>query len=108
MSNDNLWYSEEDFQAEMARITSVLDGYEAPYKAALLQICEQIGYGRVMQLSSQMWQEKDPIGSFVVGTCKISTVPCGCNDGSKPFEHCDWCCGCGWLTEHVKQIKDKS
>jgi hypothetical protein len=80
---------------------SRLDTYEAPMKEMLLQICEQIGYGRVLQIVSQAWVAKDPIGAKLVGTCKGLTVPCDCDD--KP--HCEWCCGSGWLTEHVSELK---
>ena len=30
-------------------------------------ICEQIGYGRVMQLASKFWREKDAKGALSVG-----------------------------------------
>jgi hypothetical protein len=98
MSDDNT-LDEKTIQ-EIERVYAKIDAYEAPFKSALQSICETIGYGRVMQLSSQMWQEKDPVGSFVVGTCKGSTVPCGCKSG------CDWCGGCRWLTKHTKAVKD--
>jgi hypothetical protein len=97
--------SEEEFKAAMEQVNSVMDNYESPYKGALRDICEAIGYGRSMSLISEWWGLKlgGNGGEFVVGTCKALTVPCGCDD--QP--HCDWCCGCGWLTKHVKSIKDR-
>lgn len=32
-------------------------------------ICEQIGYGRVMQIASELWQKKDPTGALTIGPC---------------------------------------
>ena len=71
-------------------------------------IAELIGYGRVMQIASQAWEEKaisqglDGSG-FVIGPCTALTESCGCVEveGS-----CEWCCGSGWLTKHVKELKD--
>ncbi len=65
-------------------------------------LCEFIGYGRVMQIASEAWQEKDDKGAFQIGTCVGLTEPCGCEKPSK----CDWCCGTGWLTKHVKSLKN--
>lgn len=72
-------------------------------------VCELLGYGRVMQIASVMWQEKakqsGPEGTgFVIGPHVAMTVHCGCN----PDNNCEWCCGCGWLTKHVKALKEAS
>ncbi|EKZ9225774.1 hypothetical protein RFA46_003216 [Vibrio vulnificus] len=63
--------------------------------------CEFLGYGRVMQIASEGWLEKDQLGAHVIGVCAGLTEPCGCNEPSK----CDWCCGSRWLTKKVKAVK---
>lgn len=66
-----------------------------------------MGYGRMMQLAQICWREYliehnyPPGGEFQHGPCVASTTACGCSGG------CDWCGGSGWLTTHVKRIKDK-
>jgi len=70
-------------------------------------IGETMGYGRIMQLGQKFWREQLEEqglggGEFASGPCVSLTVPCGCSSG-----RCDWCCGAGWLTEHVKAVKDK-
>jgi hypothetical protein len=32
-------------------------------------LCEQHGYGAVMDAAARLWREKDPIGAFMVGPC---------------------------------------
>lgn len=32
-------------------------------------LCEQHGYGAVMDSAARQWREKDPIGAFMVGPC---------------------------------------
>lgn len=79
--------------------------------AAVLAVCEQHGYGAVMQSASELWKEKEELagrdgsanGAIVTGPCAGMIVPCGCKVPHK----CDWCCGCSWLTEHVKRVKDE-
>lgn len=71
---------------------------------------EEFGYGAMMYSASELWgkmlNEKWKIsgGEFVVGPCKSAIVECGCKRQSK----CEWCCGTGWLTKHVKKLKDKT
>ena len=79
------------------------------YTETLRVLCDVIGYGYAMRRISEMWKEKlainnDPDGGhFVVGPCESMTTACGCE-----VPHaCDWCCGSGWLTRHVKTIKDQ-
>jgi hypothetical protein len=35
--------------------------------ATILAMCERFGYGRVMQIASEAWQEKDPDGALTIG-----------------------------------------
>lgn len=70
------------------------------------KICERFGYGRVMQIASESWQEKassegTPGEGLVIGPHAVMVVACGCN----PEYSCQWCCGAGWLTKHVKSLK---
>lgn len=64
---------------------------------------EQIGFGNMMDLASRIWAEDVSGGAFVVGPAKALTVECGCESP----KGCDWCCGTGWLTKHVKSVKDQ-
>ena len=75
-------------------------------KAAVQQLGDQIGYGRMMQLAQECLRDNLTDqglegGEFAYGPCVTFTVPCGCN-GS-----CDWCYGSKWLTKSVKKIKDE-
>jgi len=67
----------------------------------------EMGFGRIMQLARECWAEELAKqgfegGEFQYGPCVALTTECGCS-GS-----CDWCCGSGWLTIHVKKLKDQS
>jgi hypothetical protein len=70
------------------------------------QLGDRIGFGNMMHIASNLWREKLELqglegGEFSVGPCVAGTVPCEC---SHP---CDWCNGAGWLTPHVKELKDE-
>ena len=71
-------------------------------RLAVRDLCEQIGYGFVIGEAARQWAVLDDVGAFTIGPCKAFTVPCECR---VPHE-CEWCNGAGWLTEHVKAIKD--
>jgi len=88
----------------VAAVQEFNDKRLAAPSAVLKQLCDMYGYGWVMQEASNLWLEINPVGALLVGTCKGLTEPCGCDEPHK----CDWCCGSGWLTKHVKLIKDKS
>ena len=67
----------------------------------------RIGFGALMQHANWAWAEvaesKGLGGSeSAVGTAKAMTTDCGCTIP----KYCDWCCGVGWLTHHVKKVKD--
>lgn len=42
---------------------------EAPLVAAVIEICQSIGFGRVMQIASTEWRRRDPRGALVVTCC---------------------------------------
>lgn len=87
---------------KMQDVAKISEGISQNHLQYLIPICEHFGYGATMSEAAKAWQKKDPVGAFVVGPCKIMTVPCGCKS---PYK-CDWCCGSGWLTKHVKAVKD--
>lgn len=71
------------------------------------QLGKEVGYGHMMYQASKIWgiilREKGlGGGEFVVGPCKAQTVKCECDSP----KDCDWCCGCGWITKKVKEVKD--
>lgn len=75
----------------------------------VLDACKKIGYRRVLQLVSESWQEigqknNEPSMGNVIGPHVGMVVDCGC----APEARCDWCCGSGWLTKHVKVLKEQS
>jgi len=45
----------------------------APEDPQVRELCEQVGYGAVMDSAARQWREKDPIGAFTVGPC-VATV----------------------------------
>lgn len=69
-----------------------------------------IGYGRMMQLAQECWEEhlvasgSPSGGAFAYGPCLVMTVKCPC---SNPVE-CDYCCGAGWVTKGVKKLIEQS
>lgn len=36
---------------------------------AVLPLCEKIGFGRVMQIASEEWKRRDPVGALTIGPC---------------------------------------
>lgn len=70
---------------------------------AVKQICELIGYGRTMQLASDLWAKKDrygELGAFVYGPCRSMVVPCPHpKEAEDANGHCDLCCGSGHVTK---------
>lgn len=73
---------------------------------------KSIGYGRLMQLASELWRENlinsgyPPGGEFTLGPCKAMTVPCS-HIISDANGHCDVCCGAGRITEWVSRAVQK-
>ena len=65
---------------------------------------EAIGYGRMMQLAEQIWEQKQPGGALTVGPATAMLVPCPHPaSGRDANGHCDWCCGSGRITRKVLQ-----
>lgn len=95
--------SDEELDAEVQHVMEWNKAQVTAQREILRPVCEALGYGFVMDQAARMWQEIDPMGAFTVGPCKGGTVPCGCKDQA----HCNWCYGSGWLTKHVKEIKDQ-
>jgi hypothetical protein len=109
-------YHDEDegqwqaYQEEMNRVKAFNNALGIAHQNALLPICRTFGFGATMQEVAHLYKIEvnkpyklaAPGSNFVVGPCESMTVPCDCD---APHE-CDWCCGCGWLTKHVKAIKD--
>lgn len=52
-------------------------GIPDPAETRVLAACEEVGYGRVMQVVSDAWRAKDPIGAFAYGPCYGSLEPHG-------------------------------
>mgnify|MGYP000642368484 CR=1 FL=1 len=62
---------------------------------AIKVLCERFGYGRVMQVASDLWQSKDPIGALVVGPCAAYAIcRCGHDTWAHDEESGDSCLLC--------------
>ncbi len=67
----------------------------------LINLCDFLGYGRVMRIASDAWRQKDQHGALQIGSAIGLTEPCGCENPRS----CEWCCGTQWLTQKVKAVK---
>jgi hypothetical protein len=89
-------------------VTDQMKGQLAIERELVLDLGRRIGFGNMMSLASEAWQAEleskygSDAAAFVVGPCKASVVPCGCEG----LKYCGWCGASGWLTEKVKEIKD--
>lgn len=83
---------------------------EAKEKAAVDRLGSAIGYGRMMQFAEECWRELlersgGAGGEHTTGPCAAFMVPCECIElGTGPV-NCDWCCGCGRVTKHVREVQ---
>jgi len=83
--------------------------FRVPAEMAVRELGDQIGYGRVMQLASQIWDTKRPGGAHAVGPCLAGVVPCPHPESGRDANgHCDWCCGAGWVTKRVLEAMEGS
>ena len=76
-------------------------------RAEVFQVCEEHGYGRVMQLAEQLWREKVTAEGFAgsehtTGPCAVFMVPCPAGEHARAVP-CDWCCGAGRVTNRVAE-----
>ena len=68
---------QQDQIERMREVFDLLDwkgervGIQAPEDAAVGRLCEQWGYGAVMDSAARQWRRKDPDGAFLVGTCAV-------------------------------------
>lgn len=75
---------------------------------------DEIGYGRLMQLTQKGWRDKAKEtgldrSEFSIGPCAAFIVPCPHPENGKDADgHCDWCCGSGWVTKRVLQAIEAS
>ena len=68
----------------------------------ILRLCEQSGYGYVMQMACSFWSSKegDRGGQHTVGPCRARMKECPCEN----LVSCDWCEGCGLVTLKVYDL----
>ncbi len=82
-----------------------LDAWAAREENRVSALCEDIGYGRTMQLAEQLWRQKlmpDGMegGEHTTGPCALFMVPCP-HPVLDDNGHCEVCCGCGRITKWV-------
>lgn len=71
-------------------------------------LCQDIGYGRVMQLAELVWRADKPSGfagaEHSVGPCASTLVPCPCSEDrhENGGASCEWCCGSCRVTKRVR------
>lgn len=58
-----------DFREELSKIDERNRREAFDLRQAIEPLCRRHGYGRVMQLVSQWWREKDPVGAISLGPC---------------------------------------
>lgn len=82
-----------------------LDRYNKMEKTRVKSLGDDIGYGRLMQLAEEIWDEFRPgIGeAHSVGCCTCFLVKCPHPEINDDNIHCDWCCGSGRVTKRVAQ-----
>ncbi len=47
-------------------------GIQAPEDPIVERLCEQWGYGAVMDAAARLWAQKDPMGAHTTGPCRIT------------------------------------
>lgn len=74
-------------------------------KNRVKSIGDDIGYGRLMQLAEEIWDEIRPGtgAAHSVGCCTYFLVRCPHPEVDEENIHCDWCCGSGRVTKRVAQ-----
>jgi hypothetical protein len=83
-----------------------LDSLAECERDAVRRLGEQIGYGRTMQLCEELWNEHEPKGhGHSVGPCLALLTPCACVESEPGPASCNWCCGTGRVTQHVRILQ---
>lgn len=80
-----------------------LSRYNNSEKGRVKALGDDIGYGRLMQLSEQIQEEKKAGQAFSMGCYTYNLVPCPHPEVTEDKIHCEWCCGCGRVTKRVLQ-----
>lgn len=87
---------------QMLALHAAMDARERP---AVQALGEAIGYGRLMQLAEQIWEEKMPGAAHTTGACSFFMVPCP-HPERDDNGHCEWCCGANRVTNHVAKLAE--
>lgn len=77
-------------------------------RAAVSELGERIGLGRVLQVALDLCAEANPANAPMLGPGVDALVPCPqCADGLDEGETCEWCCGVQRVTHRIaKAIAD--
>lgn len=107
-ASPNLTASEKASSEQGRRIADQIHKVSGAINTAAYAIGHVYGFGAVLSATSAQWAEHirrtgEPAGGhFLIGPCAAETELCGCKE---PYQ-CDWCAGTGWLTTHVKKVKE--
>lgn len=83
-------------------------------EAAVRNLGNALGYGRLMQLTEQIWAKKcidrkTPGMEFSIGPCGGELVPCPHPDVVAGLEkHCSWCANSGRVTRRVLRAMEET
>lgn len=79
---------------------------QAPSQRLVVNLCESLGYGFVMHEASRSWRMKPdfPGVGMMVGPHEGCTVECEHWGFDTDKDHCEWCCGSGWVTKYVADL----
>lgn len=101
--NDHTITGDDDSETHKQMAEYLVMQYNSRYEA-LRALTKEMGYGAAVITIQMWWEEQDGGYAQVLGPQKELTVACGCD---RPLS-CKWCAGSGWLTEHVKDLKDQT
>ena len=76
-------------------------------QGAAFELGRRMGFGNLMSTVSRLWQGTGQGGAFAVGPCVEACTPCPHPGTTEEDPHCDWCCGCGWVTWKVLEAMPK-
>jgi hypothetical protein len=93
------------------------DAFSARVADVVMAAGKRFGFGALMQAAQIAWtkwaaENGVPDSEFVIGPCAAFSVACACTVRNvhrrKLLDengHCEWCCGCGWVTPKVRKIQ---
>ena len=79
-------------RAEKKQLAQII-AYNDVMAKQVVTLCEQEGFGFVIDKAAREWARREPDSAFAIGPCRVFTKSCVC----KRLYQCDSCHGCGWV-----------